>query len=83
MFGKHGRKSALQKQSASMPQRWNALPSTRCEGKLDFFGKERPAAPLAWGFLFDTIHHLGQIPTYLRPMGSTVPQIYGPSGDEP
>jgi hypothetical protein len=21
--------------------------------------------------------------TYLRPMGSTVPQIYGPSADEP
>ena len=25
----------------------------------------------------------GQITTYLRPMGSTVPQIYGPSADEP
>jgi len=24
-----------------------------------------------------------QITTYLRPMGSTVPQIYGPSRDEP
>ena len=29
----------------------------------------------AWGFLFDIIHHRGQISTYLRPMGSTVPQI--------
>ena len=37
----------------------------------------------AWGFLFDIIHHRGQISTYLRPMGSTVPQIYGPSADEP
>ncbi len=37
----------------------------------------------AWGFLLDTIHHRGQISTYLRPMGSTVPQIYGPSADEP
>jgi len=37
----------------------------------------------AWGFLFDIIHHRGQMSTYLRPMGSTVPQIYGPSADEP
>jgi uncharacterized damage-inducible protein DinB len=36
----------------------------------------------AWGFLFDIIHHRGQLSTYLRPMGSTVPAIYGPSADE-
>ncbi|MDZ7361227.1 MAG: DinB family protein [candidate division KSB1 bacterium] len=36
-----------------------------------------------WGILFDQIHHRGQLSTYLRPMGSTVPQIYGPSADEP
>jgi uncharacterized damage-inducible protein DinB len=35
-----------------------------------------------WGFLFDLIHHRGQLSTYLRPMGSTVPSIYGPSADE-
>ena len=52
-------------------------------GKLDFFGGERPASPMAWSFLFDIVHHRGQITTYLRPMGSKVPQIYGPSGDEP
>jgi hypothetical protein len=37
----------------------------------------------AWGFLFDIVHHRGQITTYLRAMGSSVPQIYGPSADEP
>jgi uncharacterized damage-inducible protein DinB len=37
----------------------------------------------AWEFLFDMVHHRGQLSTYLRPMGSTVPQIYGPSADEP
>ena len=36
----------------------------------------------AWEFLFDSVHHRGQLSTYLRPMGSTVPSIYGPSGDE-
>ena len=74
---------AYEKQSRAMPQRWEALSPARWEGTLEFFGNQRPAAPMAWGFLFDIVHHRGQISTYLRPMGSTVPQIYGPSGDEP
>jgi uncharacterized damage-inducible protein DinB len=74
---------AYDEQSTEMPRRWAALPAERWDGTLEFFGKQRPASPMAWGFLFDIVHHRGQITTYLRPMGSTVPQIYGPSGDEP
>jgi uncharacterized damage-inducible protein DinB len=70
-------------QSAKIIERWSALPDDRWNGTLEFFGSKRPAAPMAWSFLFDIVHHRGQITTYLRPMGSTVPQIYGPSGDEP
>ena len=72
-----------EQQSADIVRRWKALPAARWDGALDFFGRERPASPMAWSFLFDIVHHRGQITTYLRPMGSTVPQIYGPSGDEP
>ena len=36
-----------------------------------------------WGFLFDMIHHRGQLSTYLRPMGGKVPSIYGPTADDP
>ena len=71
------------RQSAENVRRWQALPDERWNGALDFFGRERPASPMAWGFLFDIVHHRGQITTYLRPMGAKVPQIYGPSGDEP
>ncbi len=74
---------AYDKQSEGMSQRWKALPAARWDGTLEFFGSQRPASPMAWSFLFDIVHHRGQITTYLRPMGSTVPQIYGPSGDEP
>jgi uncharacterized damage-inducible protein DinB len=35
-----------------------------------------------WGFLFDAVHHRGQLSTYLRPMGGKVPSIYGPSADD-
>ena len=30
-----------------------------------------------------SVHHRGQLATYLRPMGSKVPSIYGGSADEP
>ena len=36
---------------------------------------------MSWGFLFDAIHHRGQLATYLRAMGAVVPSIYGPSAD--
>ena len=72
-----------EKQSADTVQRWKSLPAARWDSSLEFFGGQRPAAPMAWSFLFDIVHHRGQISTYLRPMGSTVPHIYGPSGDEP
>lgn len=43
---------------------------------------EAPMSEMFWGFLFDMIHHRGQLSTYIRPMGGKVPSIYGPSGDE-
>jgi uncharacterized damage-inducible protein DinB len=74
---------AYERQSSGIVQRLKALPAARWDAALEFFGSQRPASPMAWSFLFDIVHHRGQITTYLRPMGSTVPQIYGPSGDEP
>lgn len=74
---------AYDEHMATMPARWAKLPAEKWSGELEFWGSKRPASPMAWSFLFDLVHHRGQITTYLRPMGSTVPQIYGPSGDEP
>ncbi len=69
-------------------RRMKAVPAERWEQNMPFMfgGQEVMSAPgyeNAWGFMFDMIHHRGQITTYLRPMGSRVPQIYGPSADEP
>ncbi len=69
-------------------RRLHALDASRWERNVPFVyeGQEvmnEPGYENAWGFLLDMIHHRGQISTYLRPMGSTVPQIYGPSADEP
>ena len=75
--------AAYDAQSADINRRWASLPSARWDGELEFFGGKRPASPMAWSFLFDIVHHRGQITTYVRPMGAKVPQIYGPSFDEP
>jgi uncharacterized damage-inducible protein DinB len=44
---------------------------------------EDTVGQMVWGFLFDAIHHRGQLSTYLRPMGGKVPSIYGPTADDP
>lgn len=44
---------------------------------------EVPIGGFIWMMLLDTIHHRGQLSTYLRLMGAKVPSIYGPSKDEP
>ena len=75
--------TTYEKTSADICRRLKALRDDKWNGELEWFGKKRPASPMAWSFLFDIVHHRGQITTYLRPMGSKVPQIYGPSGDEP
>jgi uncharacterized damage-inducible protein DinB len=58
------------------------LPSDNLVKVLDFRGLFRaPAFTFIQSGLAHTIHHRGQLSTYLRPMGSRVPAIYGESYD--
>ena len=51
---------------------------------VGFFGVFNLPAVFYLGFLNNhSIHHRGELATYLRPMGSKVPSIYGGSFDEP
>jgi len=51
---------------------------------IDFFGfMTFPALQFAGLMCSHSVHHRGQLSSYLRPMGAKVPRIYGPSGDEP
>jgi uncharacterized damage-inducible protein DinB len=51
---------------------------------VGFAGVFNLPAVLYLGFLNNhSIHHRGELVTYLRPMGSKVPSIYGGSYDEP
>jgi uncharacterized damage-inducible protein DinB len=51
---------------------------------VDFYGVFQLPAVAYLGFLVKhSVHHRGQLSTYLRPMGAKVPSIYGGSADEP
>jgi uncharacterized damage-inducible protein DinB len=57
---------------------WARIGQLRVGGRIAL---EQPVGDIVWLFQFDEIHHRGQLSTYLRPMGATVPSIYGASGD--
>lgn len=59
-------------------ERWNGPGKFLWEGNPVW---ETTVSDMAWGFLFDLIHHRGQLSSYIRPMGGKVPAIYGPSAD--
>ncbi len=61
-------------------ERWEKTARFLVDGKAVW---EAPLGSMLFGFLFDAIHHRGQLSSYLRPMGAKVPSIYGPSADDP
>jgi len=73
--------SALQSRIAKLDDgAWDKKVRLLMDGKTVW---ESTLGDMLFGFLFDAIHHRGQLSTYLRPMGSKVPSIYGPSADDP
>jgi len=64
--------------------RVRALSAEQLLTPIEFFGVFNLPAAFYLGFLNNhSIHHRGELATYLRPMGSKVPSIYGGSYDEP
>jgi uncharacterized damage-inducible protein DinB len=76
-----------ERSAAAVDEKLGRLDPAAWERKCRFIvgGKtawEDTLGQFMWGFLFDAIHHRGQLSTYLRPMGGKVPCIYGPSADD-
>lgn len=64
--------------------RVRALTPEQLTKPIEFFGVFNFPAAFYLGFLNNhCIHHRGALATYLRPMGSKCPSIYGGSYDEP
>jgi len=73
--------AALRTQLAKVDDaRWESPARLKMDGKVVW---ETTVGDMLFGFLFDAIHHRGQLSSYLRPMGAKVPSIYGPSADDP
>ena len=67
--------AAIEKLSAFTPEEAARM--------LDFHGViQGQAAGIITLAVNHSIHHRGQLSSYLRPMGGKVPSIYGPSADE-
>ncbi len=65
-------------------QKVKSLPAEKLTRPIDFLGMFNHPAVVYLSFAhMHMIHHRGQLSTYLRPMGSKVPSIYGGSFDEP
>lgn len=80
--------AAYEKSSTEANDRMERLDDAAWNKKVRFLMDrggvwEETLDQMVWGFLFDAIHHRGQLSTYLRPMGGKVPSIYGPSADDP
>jgi uncharacterized damage-inducible protein DinB len=61
-----------------------ALSAEQLLTPVNFMGAFNFPAAFYLAFLNNhSIHHRGELATYLRPMGSKVPSIYGGSYDEP
>jgi uncharacterized damage-inducible protein DinB len=64
--------------------RVEAMTAEQLSTPVSFFGVFNMPSVAYLGFLNNhCIHHRGELTTYLRPMGSKVPSIYGGSYDEP
>jgi len=79
--------AAYERDAAAAGQRLEKLDAAGWQKKGSFLMGgaavwEDTTEQMVWGFLFDSIHHRGQLSTYLRPMGGKVPAIYGPSADD-
>ena len=80
--------ATYERNAADLEQRLAALDDATWDRHARFIvdGKvvwETSVGNMLFGFLFDAIHHRGQLSSYLRPMGAKVPSIYGPSADDP
>jgi uncharacterized damage-inducible protein DinB len=81
--------ASFERSAAAVTERITKMDEAGWQKKARFLmGGDAPAwedaiGEFVWGFLFDQIHHRGQLSTYLRPMGGKVPSIYGPSADDP
>jgi uncharacterized damage-inducible protein DinB len=67
---------------ATALDRLRAMPGEELTRVIDLLGMiQAPGINFLAMAVKHSVHHRGQLSTYLRPMGGNVPSIYGPSAD--
>jgi uncharacterized damage-inducible protein DinB len=62
--------------------RVRAMSGDQLAAVIDFFGMmQMPGINMLAMTIKHSVHHRGQLSTYIRPMGGKIPGIYGPSAD--
>jgi uncharacterized damage-inducible protein DinB len=80
--------SFFEKYADMLVEKLNAVDEKKWEEQIidfQFDGNSLFAYPMSntfWMFMFDIIHHRGQLSTYYRSMGVRNPQIYGPAAED-
>ncbi len=78
----------FEKYADMLVEKLNAVDEKKWEEQIidfQFDGNSLFAYPMSntfWMFMFDIIHHRGQLSTYYRSMGVRNPQIYGPAAED-
>jgi uncharacterized damage-inducible protein DinB len=73
-----------EKQMPALLARLRSLPGEELAKEVPFFGVMNMPNVMYLGFMTNhSVHHRGQLSTYLRAMNAHVPSIYGGSADEP
>lgn len=76
---------AVERYKAKLPAalaRVRNLPAEKLAAMMDMFGMmQMPALNFLSLAMKHSVHHRGQLSTYLRAMGGSVPGIFGPSAD--
>lgn len=79
--------AAWDKATSDLRERLANIDDAKWESTAKFLMGGKPVwetklGGMFWGYLFDMVHHRGQLSAYIRPMGGKVPSIYGPSADD-
>lgn len=79
--------AAWDQNTEDLRKRLQGLDEGKCSGEAKLMADgtcvwSDTVGNMLWGYLFDMVHHRGQLSSYIRPMGGKVPAIYGPSGDD-
>lgn len=71
-----------EKEMARVLGRVSSMTAEQLATPVQFFMYNQPSVEYLAFVKSHSIHHRGELATYLRPMGSKCPSIYGPSADE-